>query len=74
MVLLMDSIFIGATLGKDMRNTMFVALLSLSVWWACQSLGNHALWLAVLFFMALRGGLLGAVFFYRWRKDVFASC
>ncbi|WP_256930545.1 hypothetical protein, partial [Vibrio cholerae] len=33
--------------------------------------GNHALWLAMLSFMALRGFTLGATFYTQWRAGTF---
>ncbi|RXJ73043.1 MATE family efflux transporter DinF [Veronia nyctiphanis] len=69
---LLDGIFIGATRGKDMRNTMLLAMLGFFfVWWALNDFGNHALWAAMLTFMGLRGGLLAVVMFYQWRKEQF---
>ena len=56
-----DGIYIGATRSRELRNGMFVALLA---YLAClvptlATLGNHALWLAMLVFMATRGLVLG---------------
>ncbi|MCC4264281.1 MATE family efflux transporter DinF [Oceanimonas baumannii] len=53
----LDGIFIGATQGRAMRNMMLLSALGVffPVWWLSQSLGNHALWLAMLCFMAARG-------------------
>ncbi|PVZ82117.1 MATE family efflux transporter DinF [Serratia sp. S1B] len=57
---LLDGMFIGATRGAEMRNSMVVAavgygLTLLTLPW----LGNHALWLALSVFLALRGVALG---------------
>ncbi|WP_346352144.1 MATE family efflux transporter DinF [Oceanimonas sp. AH20CE76] len=62
----LDGIFIGATQGRAMRNMMLVSTLGVffPVWWLSQSLGNHALWLAMLCFMAARGLTLG----WAWRQ------
>ena len=67
---LLDGMFIGATRGKEMRNSMAVAaggyaisLLTLPV------LHNHALWLAVAVFLSLRGLALGWVWRQYWRRD-----
>ncbi|WBA18020.1 MULTISPECIES: MATE family efflux transporter DinF [Salinivibrio] len=69
---LLDGIFIGATRGKDMRNGMFVATAGFfAAWWLAQGWGNHALWLAMLTFMALRGLSLAVCFVYHWRRDSF---
>jgi len=53
-----DGIYIGLTLSKAMRNTMFVAtfLLYLPIYFLLQPIiGNHALWLALVIFMFGRG-------------------
>lgn len=67
---LLDGMFIGATRGKEMRNSMAVAaagyaltLLTLPL------LHNHALWLAVAVFLSLRGLALGWVWRQHWRRD-----
>ncbi|MDJ0656341.1 MAG: MATE family efflux transporter [Xanthomonadales bacterium] len=58
----LDGIFIGATRGRDMRNTMVIALLAyLAAWWLLQSLGNHGLWAALMVFLAVRGITLGTL-------------
>ncbi|WP_435946543.1 MATE family efflux transporter DinF [Dryocola sp. BD586] len=67
---LLDGMFIGATRGAQMRNSMVVAaagfgLTLLSV----PSLGNHGLWLAVAVFLALRGLALGWIWRRHWRHD-----
>ncbi|WP_418139488.1 MATE family efflux transporter DinF [Oceanimonas smirnovii] len=64
----LDGIFIGATQGRAMRNMMLVSTLGVffPVWWLSQSLGNHALWLAMLCFMAARGLTLGWAW---WQLD-----
>ncbi|KAF0280592.1 MATE family efflux transporter [Spiribacter aquaticus] len=66
---LLDGIFIGATRTRAMRDTMVVAVVAgyLPVWWLCQPLGNHGLWLAFVSFTLARGVLLGAVFWRSWR-------
>ncbi|MBW3698584.1 MATE family efflux transporter DinF [Vibrio sp. T187] len=71
---LLDGIFVGATKGKDMRNSMFVATCSFFViFYLSMSLENHALWLAMLSFMAMRGIGLGVVFISQWRKGEFLA-
>ncbi|EKO3566743.1 MATE family efflux transporter DinF [Vibrio metschnikovii] len=69
---LLDGIFIGATKGREMRNSMFIAasgfflvFILFSVW------QNHALWLAMLTFMALRGLSLGWVLKRQWQRGDF---
>ncbi|WP_117236396.1 MATE family efflux transporter DinF [Vibrio maerlii] len=69
---LFDGIFIGATKGKEMRNSMFVATCSFfAVFFLFISLNNHALWLAMLSFMAMRGISLALVFARQWKRDEF---
>ncbi|STO55803.1 MATE family efflux transporter DinF [Grimontia hollisae] len=71
---LLDGVFIGATRGREMRNTMFVAMAGFfAIWWSLSGFGNHALWAAMLGFMALRGLTLGALFVYQWRRETFLS-
>ncbi|PML79792.1 MATE family efflux transporter DinF [Enterovibrio norvegicus] len=71
---LLDGVFIGATRGREMRNTMFISMAGFfAIWWLLSDMDNHALWAAMLGFMALRGITLGAVFVYQWRRDVFLS-
>jgi len=55
---LWDGIFIGATAGREMRNSMLIA--TLLVFFpvyiiAGKFAGNHGLWLAFILFMAARG-------------------
>jgi len=62
---LLDGLFIGATRGREMRNSMLLALLlALPLGWLLRGLGNHGLWLAFLTFMALRG-LVSAILAWR---------
>lgn len=69
---LFDGIFIGATRGKDMRNTMFLSALSFFVVYSLASeLGNHALWLAMLTFSGIRGLSLAVIFIRSWKKGQF---
>ncbi|QGY27649.1 MATE family efflux transporter DinF [Pantoea cypripedii] len=67
---LLDGMFIGATRGREMRNSMALAALGyglslLTLPW----LGNHGLWLAVTVFLALRGITLWLVWRRHWRHD-----
>jgi len=67
---LLDGMFIGATRGREMRNSMVVAaagyfLTLLSV----PLLGNHGLWLAVTVFLALRGLSLWLIWRKHWRQN-----
>lgn len=54
---LFDGIFVGATLTREMRDSMLFAALAvyLPAWWLLQPLGNHGLWAAFLLFFAARG-------------------
>lgn len=61
-----DGVFIGLTASKAMRQTMLIALGIYigSFYLLPSSLSNHALWLALLLFMAARGGLQW--YWYHW--------
>ena len=72
---LLDGLFIGATRGREMRNSMAVAALGyfltlLTLPW----LGNHGLWLAVTVFLALRGVSLWLIWRREWRLSRWFSC
>ena len=55
-----DGVFIGATWTRDMRNLMLGALASyLALFYALRPFGNTGLWLALLAFLLVRGGLQG---------------
>ncbi|MEG0057987.1 MAG: MATE family efflux transporter DinF, partial [Hafnia sp.] len=65
---LLDGMFIGATRGAEMRNSMAVAaagygLTLCTLPW----LGNHGLWLALAVFLSLRGLSLWVVWRRHWR-------
>ncbi len=67
---LLDGMFIGATRGREMRNSMVIAALGygvtlLSLPW----LGNHGLWLAITVFLALRGLTLWLMWRHHWQRD-----
>ena len=53
---LMDGVFIGATLSRQMRDSILFSLfiVFLPVWYYTQSLGNQGLWLALTLFMLTR--------------------
>lgn len=71
---LLDGIFIGATKGREMRNSMFVAACTFFVvFYGFAFWGNHALWLAMLSFMAMRGLSLGIVLLRQWRQGSFLA-
>jgi multidrug resistance protein, MATE family len=66
---LLDGMFIGATRGREMRNSMMMAavgygLALLTLPW----LGNHGLWLAVTVFLTLRGLTLWWIWRRHWQR------
>ena len=54
---LYDGVYVGATLAKEMRNTMVFSTFGifLPAYYLLQPLGNHGLWLSFMLFMAARG-------------------
>lgn len=71
---LFDGIFVGATKGREMRNGMFISTCCYFViFYLCSAWQNHALWLAMLSFMAIRGLTLALVLSYQWRKGTFLA-
>ncbi len=54
---LLDGVFIGAARTRYMMYSMAVSMLGvyLPLWWLCQELGNHGLWLAFVAFNGARG-------------------
>jgi len=71
MCFLFDGVYIGLTEAKTMRNTMFISsvLGFLPVYYLCKSsFANEALWIAMLSFLACRGILLCAHFYYEKGK------
>ena len=54
---LYDGVYVGATLAREMRNTMLFStfLVFLPAYYLLQPLGNHGLWLSFMLFMAARG-------------------
>ncbi|CAI1093945.1 MATE family efflux transporter DinF [Serratia proteamaculans] len=57
---LLDGMFIGATRGAEMRNSMAVAAAGYGLTlFTLPVLGNHGLWLALAVFLSLRGLALG---------------
>ncbi|WP_273152536.1 MATE family efflux transporter [Methylophaga thiooxydans] len=53
---LLDGLFVGATLGREMRNTMLFAIFCcyLPAWFLLQGFGNHGLWAALIILLAAR--------------------
>lgn len=54
---LYDGVYVGATLAREMRNTMLFCtfVVFLPAYYLLQPLGNHGLWLSFMVFMAARG-------------------
>lgn len=66
---LLDGMFIGATRGADMRNSMAVAALGFgATLFSLPRLGNHGLWLALAIFLSLRGLSLAFIWHRHWRN------
>lgn len=54
-----DGIFVGATRGPDMRNTMAVSFaIYIAVWWLLAPYGNTGLWIAFLTFFIARAATM----------------
>ncbi|MGV3002921.1 MATE family efflux transporter DinF [Vibrio sp.] len=69
---LLDGIFVGATKGKDMRNSMLIAMLCFfALYFSFASWGNHALWMSMLTFMGMRGIGLAVIFITQWKQQRF---
>lgn len=67
---LFDGVFVGLSLGKPMRDSMFISTLMgfLPTWWWLQDTGNVSLWYAMLVFLSFRGLLLGAYYAYLYKQ------
>jgi len=67
---LMDGVFIGAALSKQMRDTILLPLfiIFLPVWYFSQHLGNHGLWLALTLFMLSRSLIMLSIYLYYKNK------
>ncbi len=61
---MLDGIFIGTTRSRELRNSMFVAVLVYlaTVWALLEPLQNHGIWLSMTIFMVVRGALLAALY------------
>lgn len=67
---LLDGMFIGATRGAEMRNSMAVAAAGFALTlFTLPWLGNHGLWLALAVFLALRGMSLAVIWRRHWRNN-----
>jgi MATE family multidrug resistance protein len=67
---LFDGVFVGLSLGKPMRDSMFISTVFgfLPVWWFWQESGNMSLWFAMLVFLSFRGLLLGGYYVYLYKR------
>ncbi|EMH4164379.1 MATE family efflux transporter DinF [Pluralibacter gergoviae] len=71
---LLDGMFIGATRGAEMRNSMAVAALGFGITLlSVPYLGNHGLWLALTVFLALRGLSLAWIWRRHWQNNTWFS-
>lgn len=71
---LLDGMFIGATRGAEMRNSMAVAAAGFAVTlFTLPWFGNHGLWLALAVFLALRGLSLALIWRRHWRDNTWFS-
>ncbi|RYV03317.1 MATE family efflux transporter [Shewanella sp. OPT22] len=63
---LFDGVFIGASKGSQMRNSMLFSTIVIffPTWYLLQDYDNHALWAALSAFMFSRSATLGAYFIY----------
>jgi len=61
---LWDGIFVGMTASKQMRNSMFVAMVSFFIIYFLfkSSMGNNALWFAFITYLAMRGIMQAVIF------------
>ena len=67
---LLDGMFIGATRGAEMRNSMAVAAAGFGLTlFTLPYLGNHGLWLALAVFLSLRGLSLAFIWHRHWRNN-----
>lgn len=71
---LLDGMFIGATRGAEMRNSMAIAAVGFALTLlSVPALGNHGLWLSLAVFLALRGLSLAWIWRRHWRRDSWFS-
>ncbi|MBY4676505.1 MATE family efflux transporter [Marinobacterium arenosum] len=68
---LLDGIFVGTTQVKAMQDTMLLSVFGvyLPLWWLCQPLGNHGLWLAFIALFVARGLSGGYVYWQLCRQQ-----
>lgn len=71
---LLDGMFIGATRGAEMRNSMAVAAAGFALTLLTVPLfGNHGLWLSLAVFLALRGFSLAWIWRRHWQHGTWFS-
>lgn len=71
---LLDGMFIGATRGTEMRNSMAIAAAGFALTLlTVPLLGNHGLWLSLTVFLALRGITLAWIWQRHWRHGTWFS-
>jgi MATE family multidrug resistance protein len=65
-----DGVYVGVTRAREMRIVMVgsALLIFLPVWFVFRDWGNHALWLALMAFMASRG-----IAMHLWYRRLFAA-
>lgn len=67
---LYDGVFVGATMSREMRDTMLAAVVAFfAAWWLLRPLGNHGLWAAFLLF----NGARGVAQWWVWRRRAAAA-
>ena len=69
---LMDGVFIGATLSRQMRDSILFSLfiVFLPAWYYTQALGNHGLWLSLTLFMLTRSLVMLGYYLYYKKKII----
>ena len=67
---LLDGVFIGATLSRQMRDCILLSLflVFLPSWYYTQDLANHGLWLALSLFMLMRTLIMLGYYLYYQRS------
>ncbi len=71
---LLDGVFIGATLSRQMRDGILLSLfmIFLPAWYYTQGLGNHGLWLALTLFMLFRSLIMVGYYLY-YKRSIFLA-
>ena len=68
---LMDGVFIGATLSRQMRDSILFSLfiVFLPAWYYTQPMGNHGLWLSLTLFMLTRS-LVMLIYYLFYKQNL----